>query len=488
MERKKTNLDTIKEFVQEKHGDKYDFSKFVYTGYCKKGVVICPIHGEFEMTPSALLHGQGCPKCAGRNRTRDELIEEFRVVHGDTYSYDRFVFTRMKDKSYITCKKHGDFLQSPEKHLTGRGCPKCAVDRRKNAQICTQDEFIRHGVKIHGDKDDLSNVVYSSMDDKVEIVCKKHGPYSIRPYDYLQGHRCPKCGFLMSNAEDEICRFLTENGIDEKDILKNDRVILDGKEIDIYLPKLKIGIEYNGLKWHSEEFGKGRYYHLEKLKMANSKVVKLIQVFEDEYKEHKDVVLSKIAHLIGVNNNLPKIMARKCNIMEIDKKMSKEFLDKNHIQGYGRCTLSFGCFYNEELVGVMSFTNKGDDIWELTRFATSIKYVCQGVGGKLFKHFIKEYKPLTVKTFADRRWTLDANDNFYKKLGFEVESILKPDYRYVYGKDPHIRIHKFNMRKRLLNKKYGLSLKLTESEMTKKLGYYKIWDCGLIKYIWKAYL
>ena len=102
----------------------------------------------------------------------------------------------------------------------------------------------------------------------------------------------------------------------------------------------------------------------------------------------------------------------------------------------------------------MTFKSFKNDEWELTRFATDFNYICCGVGSKLFKYFINRYKPNLVKSFADRRWTL-SEDNLYSKMGFELDGILKPDYRYVYSNKPIERIHKFNFRKKTLNKKYG---------------------------------
>ena len=92
------------------------------------------------------------------------------------------------------------------------------------------------------------------------------------------------------------------------------------------------------------------------------------------------------------------------------------------------------------------------------------------------------YNPKYVKSFADRRWTLSEENNLYTNLGFKLAKILSPDYRYINGQK---REHKFNYRKQILNKKYGLPLSMTETEMTTQLGFYKIWDCGLYKFEWK---
>lgn len=132
----------------------------------------------------------------------------------------------------------------------------------------------------------------------------------------------------------------------------------------------------------------------------------------------------------------------------------------------------------------MSFRKlkNNEDDWELVRFTVSGEYNCIGVGGKLFSTFIKNENPNYVKSFADRRWTQNKN-NLYTNIGFTLEGIVPPDYRYVLNGIE--RIHKFNFRKNILHKKYNLPISMTENEMVRKIGAYKIWDCGLLRYVWK---
>ena len=101
----------------------------------------------------------------------------------------------------------------------------------------------------------------------------------------------------------------------------------------------------------------------------------------------------------------------------------------------------------------------------------------------MFSYFIKKYNPIEIKTFLDRRWGT-AQDNVYTKMGFKLVDTLKPDYSYIKG---HTRYHKFGFRKQILHKKYGLPLTMTEKQMCDKLGFYRIWNCGLFKYVWKKH-
>lgn len=288
---------------------------------------------------------------------------------------------------------------------------------------------------------------------------------------------------FSSKSELEIKNFLIHHNVD---VCKN-RHILQGQELDLYIPSHNIAIEYNGLYWYSEAGGKDKNYHINKLNLCNSKGVKLIHIFEDEFINKKQIVLDKISHLLHFNDNKPKVYARKCTIDIISKIEAEQFLNKNHIQGYARATIYIGCYFNNILVGVMTFKRRKNNTndWELNRFATNINYLCCGVGGKLFTYFVNNYHPNSIISFADRRWTLNKDDNFYTKLGFVLDKTLKPDYRYYNSKiNRFARVHKMFFSKRNLAKKYGFSMQMTETEMAYSLGYSKIWNCGLFKYKW----
>ena len=487
---------TTESFIEKArkvHGDKYDYSKVDYKKSGEKVAIICPIHGVFYQTPNSHLNGRGCRKCGDEkthercNKGLEAFIEQSKKVHGNKYDYSKATYIRNRIKTEIICPTHGSFFQTPTCHLRGEGCPKCRYVNIAAGQALTTEEFIKRAREKHGDKYDYSKVEYRGYEEYVTIGCPIHGYFQQSPDSHLHSGGCPKCGVTLSTCEDELFNYIKAL-LPNEEVRQRDRTVLNRKEIDIFIPSRNIGIEYNGLFWHSEKNTRmDRYYHLNKTEEAKAKGIFLIQIFEDEYVNHKEIVLSKIRHILKCDNQ-PKIMARKCEVRTISKKESEEFLNKFHIQGFRRATKHYGAFYNGELVAVMSFNQeiKNGNDWELTRFASNINYIVEGAGGKLLKHFIREQNPTEIKTFLDRRWAVSDDDNVYNKLGFTIDGYLEPDYRYYNDKvGKYERIHKFNFRKNALHRKYGLPLTMTEKEMTEKLGYYKIWDCGLIRYIWK---
>ena len=388
-----------------------------------------------------------------------------------------YIYKDSNTKVKIICPIHGEFWQIASSHLNGHGCVKCANIGKLN----TISDFIKLSNNKHHGKYDYSRVNYINNATKVCIICPKHGEFWQVPGNHIRGKGCPKCGQIMSKAEDEIMELL--KGLECQ---QRNRGILKGKEIDIFIPSLKLGIEYNGLFWHSEESGKDNNYHINKLIECNKQGIRLIQIFEDEWVKHREICESKLRQICGLNIN-PKIFARQCEIHEIpNKNETYEFLDKNHIQGRTGFTVGLGAYYNNELVGVMTFKKEKEGYWDLNRFATDINYQCVGIGGKLFKHFTRNYDYQEIKSFADRRWTTDPTNNLYTKLGFEFDSYVPPSYWYYNPKISRIeRFHKFGFRKQHLHKQYDLPLTMTEREMTTTLGYTRIWDCGLIKYIYR---
>lgn len=460
-------------------------------------------YGVFWQTPSNHLKGQTHPDkrkeriSVSKQLSQEEVIKRFKKIHkGENLDYSQVVYKGMHVPVKIISHElrpdgteYGVFWQEPCVHLKGCSHPDIARDRKSKTQTYTTEEFIKKAKIVHSDDPyTYEKVTYVNSRTKVLINCHKkdykgneHGFFLTTPDNFLLGKGCPKCGNLLSHGENEIIEYIKKL-LPNMEVIQRERTILSGGELDIYIPYYKIAFEFDGIQWHSERFGKGRYYHLHKTEKCNEKGITLFHIFEDEFIYHKQALFSKIKRILKKDDS-PKIGARKCSIAMLTKEEAEIFLNTYHIQGYGRSTIYIGLLYKKEIVSVMSFTKDGNDKWNLSRFASCDKYIIQGAASKLFHNFVTKCNPYEVKTFLDRRWVYNSDNNVYIKCGFKKDGIVLPDYRYTNGHGQ--RIHKFNFRKQRLHKKHDFPLTMTENEMSKKLGYYKIWDCGLIRYIYK---
>ena len=190
MPKRKTQHEFIQE-AQVKHDGFYDYSLVNYLGSSTKVNVICPAHGEFQITPSHHLGGVGCRKCfASRARNSQEnIIARFRQTYGDRYSYDKVVYKQITIKVTITCAVHGDFEQAPVAHINGSGCLKCFNEK----QTLTAEEFIEKARGKHGDRYDYSQVRYVNAATKITIICPRHGAFEQQPNNHLRKAGCPEC-------------------------------------------------------------------------------------------------------------------------------------------------------------------------------------------------------------------------------------------------------------------------------------------------------
>lgn len=193
---------TTEEFIRRSsdiHKSKYSYERVVYQDNKTHVEVTCPEHGYWRISPSHHIIGKGCPKCAdvlrGQNRTllaANSFISSSKIKHGDRYTYDNVEYISAQSKVKITCKVHGEFLQTPNSHLGGQGCPHCAKELIKRQPLTTED-FIRASEATHADKYDYTKSVYTRCQHKVEIICKKHGSFWQSASAHMAGKGCQKC-------------------------------------------------------------------------------------------------------------------------------------------------------------------------------------------------------------------------------------------------------------------------------------------------------
>ena len=197
-------MKTTEQFIREAiavHGQKYDYSKVIYTGAMKKVCIICPEHGEFWQTPNKHLSGQGCALCRGQVHDTSSFIDKAKRVHGDIYDYSLVEYINEKTPVIINCSKHGPFKIIPNNFLMGRGCPKCKREERErihSEKFLT--DFIEQANRIHKKRYDYSKVKYVNAKTKVCIICPEHGEFWQTPDSHLRGRGCPFCANEHRNS------------------------------------------------------------------------------------------------------------------------------------------------------------------------------------------------------------------------------------------------------------------------------------------------
>ena len=263
----------------------------------------------------------------------------------------------------------------------------------------------------------------------------------------------------------------------------NYRKLIFPQEVDIYLPEIKLAIEYNGLMFHSQ--GKSQYsifrgvsenYHLEKTNLVESKGVQLFHIFEGE---DLDIWISMIKNKLGLNT---KIYARKCLVKEVSSQEARKFLEDNHLQGYSNSKIRLGLYYNEELVSLMTFSKprytKNYD-WELVRFCTLKGYNVVGGASKLLSSFRSNYKG-SIISYANRRW---SNGDLYRKLGFREINRTSPGYFYFKESEMILYTRDKFQKHKLKDLLETFDENLTEEENMFENDYRKIYDCGNIVFV-----
>lgn len=319
----------------------------------------------------------------------------------------------------------------------------------------------------------------SGTTSRVNVTCKTCG-HTFTPLfknALWKNIYCPGCNGIAgrSKGELEIIEYLKSLGVIT--IIENDRVLLDGLEVDILLPDYNLGIEFCGILWHS--FGvtypnniykekEIKHRHGYKYTEAKSKNISLLTIFENEWNLKKDIVKSIIANKLGKTEH--RIYARKCVFLEVSKTDSNRFLEYNHIQGKCTYNKAFGLYYEEKLVSLMCFgtrkLSKGLMNIELIRFCNKLNTTVVGGASKMLKNSnIKK-----CISYCDLRY---SSGGLYKSLGMRLLRTTKPNYYYTLDRI-HL-LHRTNFQKHKISK---VGDSRTEWQIMYDRGYRRIYDCG----------
>jgi hypothetical protein len=422
-----------------------------------------------------------CAKCGGvAKKTTKEAVAELENKYGTYCDYSEVVYTGANKKITVICPVHGRFTIDFAAYLYQSiyPCPKCGTASRASKQWDTKEDFLSKASSLYGDTIDFSKFVYKGSKVKGEAVCKKHGSYWQIPNAIISGRNgCPKCSYKVSRPETELTEFINNLGLP---VLSNSRGLLDnGKEIDIFIPGLKVGIEFNGLRWHGEDF-RDKGYHLDKLNAANREGIRLIQIFSDEWDTKREIVLSRLTHIL--NKGADVRYARKLECRVVLPMEAYSFYESTHIQGGVRSQdYAVGLYEGGTLVACMSFGesrfSKELGQKELLRFS-SIGSVVGGFS-RLLKAYLKALPEVySIVSYSDKRWSVG---DVYRKNSFIHSGTSSPGYYWCKNNKRYTR-HMFQKHK--LHKILEVfNPSLTEVENCKANGYYRIFDCGMDR--WK---
>ncbi|MNK10014.1 hypothetical protein D3C87_280250 [compost metagenome] len=464
---------TTAEFIKKAvsiQGVKYGYEKVVYLGNKIPVVITCKEHGDFEQRPDVHMRGFGCPSCSGlKKKTKEEFIADSIKVHGDKYKYGKVEYISDSIPVEIECRNGHTFMQRLNAHKRGQGCPHCSGKAK-----LTYENVFKRMPEIHGDKYTLVSVTEGGTARAV-LYCEKHNTtFSPIVSDYVNKQSgCPVCGVSISKAEFAIGRYLEELGVvTVKYKLKT------GQHLDLYSEEHHIGIEYNGLRWHSDQFREDPFYHKKKSDQAKSEGIRLIHIFEDEWIHFPDKVKNLLKTVFG--KSLETLNARSLSARMISWKEASPFLEEYHLQGSGAPSeINIGLWNGNDLVSVMCFTSRGleRNETELIRFCSKVRI--NGGFSKLLTYFLRTHPGFKqIISFSENRW---SEGNVYSKNGFRLVGETKPSYWWTKNKR---RYHKRAFQHQYLKEKFSnYDSTLSEAENCYRNGYYRIWDCGKSKWI-----
>jgi hypothetical protein len=488
-------LETFKIEAPKKFNNKFTYDYSTFKGHRKPMRMICPEHGEFWAEPSRHLHKHegGCPVCGELLRYErksipdTDWIAKAKNVHENKYEYISIspILSKSLEKNRIItfiCPAHGTISNDLKDHvLNGKGCIECGYIASSEKRVRTYEEVQQEIEGMFPGRLSFDKFTYESSRKPFELICKKHKiTFEVnmgRLHSNPSFYPCPKCSPRSDSAVQRlIANILKREGLD---VIYNDKKTLGGKEIDIYVPKLNLGIEYNGVYWHSEKWqSKDRYHLLTKQILAKSKGIDIVNF-------DSTVPINKIINFVRFKSgNIKKVFARKTVVEAIDSLTAESFLDELHIQGAAKKCKSYGLFYEEKLIGVASFSRANSERgntdlnrWELRRMAFS----CRVVGGasKLLKAFIVNTPNVeSIISYSDNRW---FNGGVYEALGFSYVKDCNADY--CYTKNDSI-YHKAQFQHSAMKtkKNFIYDETLTEVQNCHNNGYYRIWDCGKKKW------
>lgn len=415
------------------------------------------------------------------------LVKQY-CKHGDIEFKDEKILKKLYESNRCLCYKCNEELIEryiPSQEEISNFQKQASSFIRKYNNTFSEEWFVRWFPKefkmilsfTSGEKDiPLAERVMMFREGLKEVpVCEVDGCQNKVKWQKTTNSFSPHCekhinSNWQSKGEKELKDWIASLGIE---IISNNRNVIS-KEIDILIPSKDIAIEFNGLWWHSEVYKKKDEAY-EKWKECKEKGIQLLTIWEDDWREKKEIVKSLLASKLGLSR---RIYARECEIREIGPKESNDFLERTHLQGSCQSSIRYGLFYSDKLVAVMTFGrsrfDKNENGYELLRFSSEIEITIVGGFSKLLKHFIRKNSPKKIISYSNCDISIG---NVYIKNGFKE---ISHSLSYWWFKDGK-RVPRYKCTKKKLIEK-GYDKNMAEDEIMHSKKFYKIYGSGNSRY------
>ena len=485
-----------------------------YSGVHKKCSFVCSNnHQPWSATPISILQGHGCPTCAKdsiRNAHTHSHLQFINLLNTRNITFPSKSVSLREDQQYVQqnqklvfrCNNGHEWNARPGDILhRNSGCPLCASSKTFSfmaIEWLTKIENIEQLFIQHRGNSEKEFCIPGTKY-TVDGFCKSTNTVYEFHGNYWHGN--PR----MYNGEDTNERVGKSFGELYKETLKKEDVIKSlgynlvvmwedeysncdermsmltqfkqvTKDLTISVKLVPINEPYPRL-----------YLENQRIESQNNGVTTIF-IFEDEWRNNPTMVKTKLLHYSS-NNNVSRIHARKCIIRPCSSHEKRNLLNQNHVQGNDNSQIYYGAYFDDHLVAIMTFTQPRvalgqknvdvsvRDVWELSRFCTDSAYKIPGIASKLLKHFQRNHEWKEIYSYADKRWGVG---NMYYQLGFELAANNPPDYYYIVNGE---RKHRWNYRKDLLRTKLpNYDSSLTEYQNMVNHGYYRVWNCGTLKF------